>query len=415
MWKVTEAAMGLVIQVRPRGVQLKRDIRAHLASLGFTRDSSGGLLLPGSGKQVVRQLHEPQRLSVISRQSELIVKRLPKLQHHFASGGDVDVAKISPYLERIYSDTWQADLFKLASLSWSVPVSSGFGRRLRFLVWDKHNDKLIGLVAIGDPVFNLAVRDKFLGWSGTDRKERLVNLMDAYVLGAVPPYNMLLGGKLVASLLRTTEIYEEFARAYGSLPGIISKQAKSARLLAITTSSSMGRSSVYNRLRVHDTHYLKSVGFSGGWGHFHVPDELFTSMRAHLREIGHEYADYHAFGQGSNWRIRTIRAAMTDLGFRGDMLKHGIQREVFVSLLADNSIELLSTGIGSPVLSSLKSVAEVGGIARERWVVPRAASRPDYEGWTNDNWRTLVHENLSHAETRLGPSSVSPSYQAVSG
>jgi len=33
--------------------------------------------------------------------------------------------------------------------------------------------------------------------------KRLVNVMDAYVLGAVPPYNMLLGGKLVASLVRS--------------------------------------------------------------------------------------------------------------------------------------------------------------------------------------------------------------------
>jgi hypothetical protein len=38
-----------------------------------------------------------------------------------------------------------------------VPVSNGFGRRLRYLVWDEHNDKLIGLIAIGDPVFNLSV------------------------------------------------------------------------------------------------------------------------------------------------------------------------------------------------------------------------------------------------------------------
>jgi hypothetical protein len=68
---------------------------------------------------------------------------------------------------------------RLASLTWAVPVSNGFGRRLRYLVWDRNNNKLIGLIAIGDPVFNLSVRDKLIGWTVKDRGERLVNILDA--------------------------------------------------------------------------------------------------------------------------------------------------------------------------------------------------------------------------------------------
>ncbi|MEN1480686.1 Druantia anti-phage system protein DruA, partial [Pseudomonas aeruginosa] len=83
-----------------------------------------------------------------------------KLMKFFASGADIDPEKISPVLERVSSGTQQGELFRLASLSWSVPVSNGFGRRLRYLVWDENNGKLIGLIAIGDPVFNLAVRDR---------------------------------------------------------------------------------------------------------------------------------------------------------------------------------------------------------------------------------------------------------------
>lgn len=72
----------------------------------------------------------------------------PFLIKHFASGSDIDPARISPVLERIKSDTWQSDLFRLASLTWAVPVSNGFGCKLRYLVWDEHNKKLIGLIAI---------------------------------------------------------------------------------------------------------------------------------------------------------------------------------------------------------------------------------------------------------------------------
>jgi hypothetical protein len=133
-------------------------------------------------------------------------------------------------------------------------------------VWDNHNGKLIGIIAIGDPVFNLSVRDNLIDWDAQARGKRLVNIMDAYVLGALPPYNALLGGKMVACLLRSRDIYDEFTKTYGKTTGIISKQEKKARLLAITTSSSMGRSSVYNRLKLGGIEYFRSIGYTGGWG-----------------------------------------------------------------------------------------------------------------------------------------------------
>ena len=83
-------------------------------------------------------------------------------------------------------------------------------------VWDNSNDKLIGIVALGDPVFDLKVRDELIDWTSKDRAKRLVNIMDAYVSGAVPPYNLLLGGKLVASLIRTKEVRDDFAKDAGT-------------------------------------------------------------------------------------------------------------------------------------------------------------------------------------------------------
>ena len=79
-----------------------------------------------------------------------------------------------------------------------VPVSQGFGRRLRYLVWDEQNEKLIGLIAIGDPVFNLFGSRQSDKMGRHARRARLVNVMDAYVLGSLPPYNLLLGGKMLA-------------------------------------------------------------------------------------------------------------------------------------------------------------------------------------------------------------------------
>ena len=293
-------------------------------------------------------------------------------------------------LERVFAGTRQAHLFRLASLTWSVPVSNGFGRRLRYLVWDGHNDKLIGIIAIGDPVFNLSVRDSLIGWDADDRSARLVNVMDAYVLGALPPYNALLGGKMVACLARTRDIYDDFVRAYGGSVGIISGKKKKARLLAVTTSSSMGRSSVYNRLKLDGIPYLRSIGYTRGWGHFHIPDRLFLELRDYLRGIGHHYSDQHRFGQGPNWRLRTTRAALTELGFRDDLLRHGVQREVFFCPLAANATKLLRTGKGTPDLASLLSVRQVGQLALDRWLIPRSERRPEYRSWKREDLLPLL-------------------------
>lgn len=388
-----------IIRVASREASLRRKIRRHLRELGFHKTEEGNLEISGSGKDVVRALHSSQRDERLAANADFLTRRAPELLRHFASGGEINPAAVTPMLERVHADTWQADLFRLASLTWSVPVSNGFGRRLRYLVWDGHNEKLIGLIAIGDPVFNLSVRDNLIGWNVHERGARLVNIMDAYVLGALPPYSALLGGKMVACLVRSRDVYDDFARTYGGTVGIISGEEKKARLLAVTTASSMGRSSVYNRLKLNGISYFNSIGYTGGWGHFHIPDSLFLELREYLRSIGHRYADLHRFGQGPNWRLRTTRAALEALGFKDDLLRHGIQREVFICNLAANAAKILRTGKGRPDLSSLLSVREVAQLAVERWILPRSQRRPEFQSWTHDDLLQLLgnHRRIKQA------------------
>ncbi|MGD1467585.1 Druantia anti-phage system protein DruA [Vibrio harveyi] len=380
-----------VVSVNLKEANLKRKLREHLHSLGFTKSESGILVAPGDSKDIIRSLHKAQRHERLEASEKFVKSKHERLLKYFASGEEVVPDKISPVLERVDSRNWTGDLFRLASLTWSVPVSSGFGRRLRYLVWDESNGKLMGIIAIGDPVFNLAVRDNFIGWNTKDRSARLVNVMDAYVLGSVPPYNSLLCGKLIASLLKTRDLYDDFASKYGNSTGVISQSEKSARLLAVTTSSSMGRSSVYNRLKLEGEDYLKPLGYTGGWGHFHIPEWLFKELREYLREKDHRYADQYGFGQGPNWRLRATKAALKYLGFKDNLLRHGIKREVFMSQLAENSVELLLTGEGVPDLSNLKSVKEVSECALERWVLPRSYRDTRYLNWNSSSILELLN------------------------
>ena len=393
-----------VIHLDARKALLRRKIRRHLRSLGFRKSNHGALEIDGGDKDRIRALHGPQRIDRLSANAEFISRRAPVLLDYFASGREVEPEAMEPTLKRVFAGTREGDLFRLASLTWSVPVSQGFGRRLRYLVWDGYNEKLIGLIAIGDPVFNLSVRDSRIGWDVDGRRARLVNMMDAYVLGALPPYSALLAGKMVACLVRSREIYDDFAQVYGGTTGIISGKAKKARLLGVTTSSSMGRSSVYNRLKLGGRSYFEPIGYTRGWGHFHIPDSLFLELRAYLRFIGHRYADRHQFGQGPNWRLRTTRAALKALGFREDLLRHGIQREVFFCSLATNATALLRTGKGRPELSSLLSARTVAELAKERWVLPRSLRRPEFRKWTSDDLMGLLGRcaRVENANRRTG-------------
>ena len=201
---------------------------------------------------------------------------------------------------------------------------------------------------------------------------------------------MLLGGKAIACLVRSRDVYDDFTRAYGSTTGIISGEDKRARLLAVTTSSSMGRSSLYNRLKLDGTSYYESIGYTVGWGHFHITDDLFVQMREYLRLSKHPYADRHKFGEGPNWRLRTIRAALGQLGINEAVLRHGIQREVFFCPLARNAAKILATGKGRPDLSTLKSVDEISDLSRARWMEPRAKRRDDCKLWRREDILRLI-------------------------
>lgn len=381
---------GKVISIMTREALLKRKVRRHLKRVGFMRDENGILYLPTDTKDAIRAAHQLQRAERSTKQKDFLKAKFPKLSQYFATGIEIVPTAVKPRLERVISGTWQSDLFKLASLTWSVPVSPGFGRRLRYLVWDDGHSRLMGILAIGDPVFNMRSRDEYIGWTGEQRGTQLVHMLDAYVLGAVPPYNQLLGGKVVAALLRTRELYNDFLTVYGARKSVISKKVNQARLAAITTSSSMGRSSVYNRVRLDDTLYLKSIGYSGGYGHFHIPDNLFQDLREYLRIKKHSYADEHAFGKGPNWKFRATRTALEMIGMRSNLMMHGVKREVFICEMASNTVKFLKGEEAELDISGLKTVDEVAAIACMRWLVPRAARRPEYLQWTKEDLVKLV-------------------------
>jgi hypothetical protein len=382
---------GRVIELAAREAQLKRRIRQHLHDLGFVRDAAGRLQPPSLDKDAYRRFHKGQREEKLIANLDWLTKRQNSLMKWFADGAEISPRAIRPELELIEGGTWQSDLFRMASLHWQVPVSDGYGRRMRFLVWDRGHDKLIGIIALGDAVFNQAARDAVIGWDHHRRSAALVNLMDAYVLGAVPPYNYLLGGKLVASLIRSREVVDAFDDRYGSSVGLISKRKKRARLLAVTTTSALGRSSVYNRLHLQGRKIFEPIGFTSGWGHFHFSGRIFDELRTYLDFIRDDYATGFEFGSGPNWRIRVIRRALERLGMDTTLARHGFVREVFLCRIAKNAEALLRGDNKRVLYGGLLSVREVSVAALDRWVVPRSERDNRYLNWHASDLLDSIH------------------------
>jgi hypothetical protein len=141
---------GNLISVSTREASLKRRLRRHLRALGFHKRDDGTLMPPGKGKDAVRTIHSAQRNGRLAASQNFLSERLPKLLKYFASGEDVDPASISPVLQPISSDTWEGDLFRLASLTWSVPVpTASVGDKQRKLsVAERASNMMGALLAV---------------------------------------------------------------------------------------------------------------------------------------------------------------------------------------------------------------------------------------------------------------------------
>jgi len=364
---------------------LRQTLLESLLRQGFTL--ADGQLVPPDPlcKDNIRQLYAHLRKEKLQEAGSWLLSVEEKVLSYFANGPEVDVERIRPRLELV--DTkFKADLFRYASLLWSVPVSAGYGRRMRFLVFDEHNNKLIGLFALGDPVYNLRVRDQWIGWGVPEKNERLYHVMDAYVLGAVPPYSYLLGGKLVALLTASDEVRVLFRERYTRQPSVIRKVVREPHLVLLTTTSALGRSSLYNRLSVDGREIFISLGFTEGWGHFHFSNGTFEQVKAYLREMGDPVVERYKYGGGPNWRFRVVKRCLAHLGLSPNLLHHGIKREVFAVPLATNAREFLRGEEAEPVYYEA-SKDWLFNYFRDRWLLPRAARDQRYQTFNRESIR----------------------------
>jgi len=361
--------------------------------MGFTFGEGGTLCTLDANKDDLRRLHEPARQMELALRQDWLRRYLPDYLPFFADGHEVLPEQIQPTLVEVTSES-QHNLFRIARLLWSIPFSKGYGRRLRFLVMDETNGKLIGLLALQSPPLSFPARDRLFQYP-PGRKTELVNqTMDIQTLGAVPPYGRLLGGKLIALAAVSNEVRATYRRKYSGRKTEMEGRILPAHLVALTTTSAFGRSSLYNRLLYNGTIIAESLGYTDGYGSFHLM-ELYPLFREFLESQG--ISTRGGFGTGPRRKWQTMVRALERLGLSRDLLCHGVKREAFLFPLVDNLKDYMEGRVDEPVYRDLPFV-DLAIYWRERWLLPRAERVDGWQEWQREKIAEMLIISQSQSE-----------------
>ena len=179
------------------------------------------------------------------------------------------------------------------------------------------------------------------------------NMMDIIVCGSIPPYNELLGGKLISMLSCSPVVIRDYTSRYSNQVSEIASRMKGkevirdSRLVYLGTTSlyAIG-SSQYNRIKVPlnngGTIEFRKMGITEGYGTVFFSKEttnLFSKI-LELQDGGRRIN--HVFGEGTSPRFRMISRGLNAIGIRADaFLKHYSPRIVYSINLAKNTNEFL--------------------------------------------------------------------------
>jgi len=339
----------------------------ELEKFGFLLNKEGNLILLEDIRTV------QVKLSKIT--NEKYKKLRKKVERYFAKDlSEIDPMNIKPRLELIPVNKNDKDtrkkraIFNYAKSFWSIPVSTGFGRRMDYILWDDNVEKVIGIFGLCDPVIGLGVRDNFIGWNKEIKEERLYNIMTAYILGAVPPYNQILGAKLVALSAISKEVIEDFYKRYNNKKTLIKGRKKTPYLVAIDTLGAFGKSAIYNRLRG-----WKFVGYTKGQSHLHLTlNGVYEILIEVIEKFGNkDILKRYKFGEGPNYKFRVISEGLKILGLNKKKFTiHSIKRGYYFAPLAENWREFLLMRTEEPKFIA-NSLEDNFLYWKERWLSKR--------------------------------------------
>lgn len=327
-----------------------------------------------SNKETYRSVQQRSRLEQISRHKEFLKKYFERAKIYCSDGKDIVPEEIELELREVKSGSFEEILFRWWNLIWwSIPYQRSYGRTMKFLLWDNAHNLPFGLICLQSPVLKMSIRDNYLGIPKDNLDLWINKSLYAQRVGALPPYNELLGGKMVALALIANEIREAYREKYKNYISLIKHRKLSADLLFITTTSAFGRSSLYNRLKFNGELVAKCLGYTQGSGTFHIPGNLYEEIVQFLKSKGLNVD--RGYGNGPSRKLRLIVLGLRYLGIPS-FAYHGIKREFYLFSLCKNLKEVIQNG--EDIIWYNRPFVKSVNYWKERWAIPRAKRKSEW-------------------------------------
>lgn len=369
---------------------LKDEVIKMLHKQGYAFQDNAFYVRDHDGANI-RNMHTLSRAERINQHIDFIKSFMPQAQQLMRDHAEIEISKIRPVLIEVQPCSMHSKLFLWWNLTWwSLPYEKAYGRQMRFIVWDEYHQAPIGLIGLQSPILRWNVRDQYLGITKDMRDFWINQSMSAQRLGALPPYNKFLGGKLVALLASSDLIRTSYRNKYKDYETVIMNRKIPANLLFITTTGAYGKSSVYNRLRFDEKKVCDFIGYTNGSGSFHIPNTLYEGFANYLAENGIKAG--RAFGNGPSVKMKIIDCAMKLLGFKNGT-SHGIRRAVYLFPLVQNLKEVIHCN-KDPV-EETRSIEDLTKYWKERWAIKRM------KGYQQEKLKFSKEEFLSEMKQDL--------------
>lgn len=344
-----------------------------------------------NNKETFKQIQEKARLEQISCHKKFLLRNLVLANEYCRNGKEIVPENIKLELREVRSNSFEESLFRWWNfIWWSIPYQRSYGRQMRFLLWDKAHNSPFGLICLQSPVLKMSVRDKALGIPKDELDMWVNRSMNAQRVGALPPYNDLLGGKMVASTLIANEIRKAYRKKYKNYISIIKGRKLKPDLLFITTTSAFGKSSLYNRLKYNGEIIAKCLGYTRGSGSFHIPEDLYLEMLELLTSHGIDATTRH-FGHGPSRKLKLLSLCFKALNLPSFQY-HGIKREFYLLSFVNNLNNVIQYK-QRPNWNNYP-FKQLTNYWKKRWALPRAERIPTWKDFTKEEFFKTTEKML---------------------
>jgi len=337
-----------------------------------------------------RQIQQKAKLEQLSLHKNFLMESTEKVREYCRDGSEITPEDISLELREVQPDSLEEILFRWWNLIWwSIPYQRSYGRQMRFILWDTTHNAPFGLIGLQSSVLKMSVRDSYLGMPKDELDIWINKSMTAQRVGALPPYNELLGGKMVALVLTCNEIRDAYRRKYQNSVSIIKGRKLEPDLLFIVTTGAFGKSSLYNRLKYHGEVVVECLGYTQGSGSFHIPEKLYEEILELLKNRGVDVS--RGYGHGPSRKLKLISLGLKYLELP-NFEYHGIKREFYLFPLVKNLKEVIQYH-QNPIWID-RPFINLADYWKGRYALPRAARKPEWKNFKINEFLTKTEKVL---------------------